>query len=153
MEIVRVLKSKYCWGVILISIFFGYYFVIRKLGSNSDLLTILLSVTFVELFALSNACMVRSIKQRIVTMQKIKGLTLINIFGSVLGIGAMQVCLTSGFCGVTATTTILYSILPTTFATFFAENSIWFLLISDLLLAFSFWKMKCFAKKSKPCTT
>jgi hypothetical protein len=146
MKFKSVLISKYCWFVILISSIFGYLLIIRKITSFTSFWSILLSVFYIILFSISNSCLVFEIKNRVESKVKTGTSTLLSILGSVLGLGAVQLCTVSGTCGMSLFASLILTIFPTSIGMLFIKNGIWILLISDLLLLFSIVKMGCFRK-------
>jgi hypothetical protein len=139
-----ILKSKYCWLVIFISIFLGYFLIIKKFTSFTNFWSILLSVFYIILFAISNSCLIREIKERSKDSVRSGKSIILSILGTIFGFGAIQLCSISGGCGINIFTSLLFSILPTSLSLLVVQNGIWILLVSDLLLVFAIYKMRCF---------
>lgn len=146
MKLNEIFKSKYCWLVIFISAILGYFLVIKKLTSFTSFWSILLSVFYIILFSISNSCLVRLIKERVKDSVKIGASGFFSILGSILGLGAVQLCTVSGTCGMTLFTSLLFTILPTSIGMLLMRNGVWILLFSNLLLLYSIFKMNCFKK-------
>jgi hypothetical protein len=72
----------------------------------------------------------------------------ISILGSILGFGAVQLCTVSGTCSINLVTTLLFAVLPTSIGMIFVKNGIWILVIANLLLLYSIYKLGCFRKES-----
>lgn len=147
MRLNQVFKSKYCWMVMFLSIFLGYFFVIRKLTSFSNFWSILLSVFYIILFAVSNSCLVHHLKDRVKDTVKIGASGVFSILGSILGLGAVQLCTVSGTCGMSIFTSLIFTVFPTSIGMLFIKNGIWILLLSNILLLYSIFKMRCFRKE------
>lgn len=146
MKITNVLKSKYCWIVIVISLFLSYFLIIRKFTSFTNFWSILLSIIYIISFAISNSCLIKDIKDKTVHNIQSGTKSIFSILGSILGFGAIQLCTVGGTCGINIVTSLLLSILPTSIGLLFIENGIWILLLADILLLISIYKMNCFKK-------
>ena len=146
MKIKEVFKSKYCWIVIFISIVLGYFLVIKKFTSFTSFWSIFFSVLYIILFAVSNSCLVKGLKERVKNQSKTNS-GILSIIGSVLGIGAIQLCTVSGTCSVNIVTSLLLTVFPTSIGFFFIKNGIWILIISDILLLVSILRLGCFKKE------
>jgi hypothetical protein len=149
MKIKSVLKSKYCWFVIVVSLVLSYFLIVKKFTAFSNLGSIFLSVVYIFSFAISNSCLIRDIKESVKSKIKSGTNSVVSIIGSILGFGAVQLCTVSGTCGVSIFTSLLLSIFPNSIAFFFIESGIWILLIADILLLFSIYRMRCFRKEGK----
>jgi hypothetical protein len=146
MRFIEVLKSKYCWFVIFISLVLSYFLIIKKLTSFTNFWSILLSLIYIFAFALSNSCLIKDIKERIQNKAKTNSKGILSIVGSILGFGAIHLCTVSGVCGVNIFISLLLSIFPASVSFFIIHNGIWLLLLADILLLFSIYNMKCFKK-------
>ena len=133
MKIYEVLKSKYCWIVIFISVILGYFLIIKKFTLFTSFWSIFFSILYIVLFAISNSCLIKELKERIKGNFK-TGNSILSILGSILGIGAIQLCTVSGTCSINIVTSLLLSIFPTSLGFFFIKNGIWILIISNILL-------------------
>jgi hypothetical protein len=147
-KIKEVLSSKYCWGVIFISIVLGYFLIIRKFTLFTSFWSIFFSIFYIILFAVSNSCLVKEMKERIKDSSQ-TGSSILSILGSVLGISAIQLCTVSGTCSVNIVTSLLLTVFPTSLGFFFIRHGIWILIISDILLSISILRLGCFKKDSK----
>jgi hypothetical protein len=143
MKLFAILKSKYCWMVLILSIWLGYVLVIKNISQSISVSATILSLLFLLLFAFSNACLIRSIKDRVRENIPYKRNIVINILGSIFGIGAIQSCMLGGMCGVNVGMTILSTILPAHLAQLFIANNILILALSDLLLFSSLFSLRC----------
>ena len=148
MKIYEVLKSKYCWIVIFISVILGYFLIIKKFTLFTSFWSIFFSILYIVLFAISNSCLIKELKERIKGNFK-TGNSILSILGSILGIGAIQLCTVSGTCSINIVTSLLLSIFPTSLGFFFIKNGIWILIISNILLLISIFKLGCFKKEAK----
>ena len=144
MKILNVLKSKYCWLVILISIGLSYFLVLKNINQFTNTYVIIFALIYATLFSISNACIIKDIVNRFTNKvkrnEKLTFKQILGISGSILGYGALQTCTVGYAC----TTPILLSILPTSFSTLFLHHGIWLLIASDILLLFSIYRMNCF---------
>ena len=147
MEILEVLKSKYCWIVIFISIFIGYYLIHPFLRLGISVVVTLLSITFLGMFSMSIACMVRTIKLSY-TQLKSHG-TMIGIIGYVFGFISLQTCFVSGMCVSNLIVPLLYTFLPVTFVNIFSKYSELILGFSVLLIVYSLFSMGCFKRTKR----
>jgi len=143
MKLFEILKSKYCWMVLILSIWLGYVLVIKNISQTISIPATILSLLFLLLFAFSNACLIRSIKDRVRENMPYKRNIVINILGSIFGIGAMQSCMLGGMCGVNIGITLFSMILPAPLAQLFMANNMFILLISNLLLLSSLFSLRC----------
>jgi hypothetical protein len=148
MKFKTVLKSKYCWFVILLSFLLGYFLIIRKITSFTSFWSILLSVFYIILFSISNSCLVYEIRNRVESKVKTGTSSILSILGSVLGLGAVQLCTVSGTCGMSLFASLILTLFPTSIGMIFIENGLLILFISNLLLLFSILKMGCFKKST-----
>lgn len=146
MKIKAVLKSKYCWLVMGTSLILSYFLIIRRFTSFTSFSSLFLSTIYIIAFGISNSCLVREIKENVKSKLKSGTNSILSIVGSILGFGAVQLCTVSGTCGMNIVTSLLFSILPTSLSMFFIENGIWILLIADILLLISIYRMSCFKK-------
>jgi hypothetical protein len=146
----EIFKSKYCWLVIFVSAILGYFLVIKKLTSFTSFWSIFLSVFYIILFSISNSCLIRLIKDRVKNNIKAGTNSLLSIIGSILGLGAIQLCTVSGTCSVTLFTSLIFTVFPTSIGMLFINNGIWILLFSNILLLYSLFKMNCFKKQRIP---
>jgi hypothetical protein len=146
MKIKAVLESKYCWIVMAVSLILSYFLIIRKFTSFTNFWSLFLSAVYIIAFAISNSCLVREIKENIKSKIRSGTNSILSILGSILGFGAVQLCTVSGTCGMNIFTSVIFSILPTSLGMFFMENGVWILLIADILLLISIYRMRCFKK-------
>jgi hypothetical protein len=144
----QVLKSKYCWFVMIGSLILSYFLIIKKFTSFTSFWSILLSVIYIILFSISNSCLIFEIKSRIKNKMDTGKSSFISILGSVLGFGAVQLCTVSGTCSINLITTLLFAVFPTSIGMIFVKNGIWILVIANLLLLYSIYKLECFRKGS-----
>lgn len=140
MRILEVLKSKYCWLVILISIFLSYFLILKDINPYTKLSVIVLGITYSIFFSISNACLVKDIVGKTKEKIKTEKESYISIIGSILGYGALQTCT----LGYTCTTPLIFALLPSSVISVLIGSSVWLLLLSDILLGYSIFKMKCF---------
>ena len=113
------------------------------LFSQDPVVTALL-LTFLGLFSISITCIVRNLKEQIVSLKNVEKGSLISAIGSILGFTAIQTCVVSGMCGVNMFLALLYTIFPAIFVDMFVEYGVIILLISNIILLFSLYYMKCF---------
>jgi hypothetical protein len=144
----QILKSKYCWFVMIGSLILSYFLIIKKFTSFTSFWSILLSVIYIILFSISNSCLIFEIKSRIKNKMDTGKSSFISILGSVLGFGAVQLCTVSGTCSINLITTLLFAVFPTSIGMIFVKNGIWILVIANLLLLYSIYKLECFRKGS-----
>lgn len=140
MKILEVLKSKYCWIVITLSLILSYFLVLKDINTYTKTSIIILGIVYSILFSISNACLTKDIVKRTKEKIETRKESYISIFASILGYGALQTCT----LGYTCTTPLIFALLPTSLIPVLVNNSIWLLLISDILLIYSVFKMKCF---------
>jgi hypothetical protein len=128
----------------LISLVLAYFLIIREFTSFTNFWSIFLSAIYIIAFAISNSCLIKDIKDRIRNKVNSGSSNILSILGSVLGFGAVQLCTVSGTCGINIVTSLLFTVLPASLSFFIMHNGIWILLIADLLLLLSIYKMRCF---------
>ncbi|KUK76200.1 MAG: hypothetical protein XD93_1054 [candidate division WS6 bacterium 34_10] len=147
MKFNEVLKSKYCWFVMMVSLILSYFLIVKRFTSFTSFWSILLSVFYIILFSISNSCLIFEIKSRVKNKLDTGKTSFISILGSVLGFSAVQLCTVSGTCSINLVTTLLFAVLPTSIGMIFIKNGIWVLAIANLLLFYSIYKLECFKKK------
>lgn len=147
--IVFIFKSHYCKIIFLIllplvyllvpeGVFFGWF---KFLG-----------IVFVLSFALILTCMIRDVKEKVVSHKKNKTGSLFGIIAAAIGLSALQVCTVGApVCGATIGLAFLSSILPAFAFKFLYNYAIWIILLSLGIQFISFYKMKCFVNVSKKC--
>ena len=143
MWIVEVFKSRYCWIVFAVALVIGYLLLPGSLFEQDILVTMLL-ILFLGVFSISITCIVRNLKEQIVSVRNVEKGSIISAIGSILGFTAIQTCVVSGVCGVNMFLAILYAVFPAVFVDMFVEYGAFILLISDVILLFSLYYMKCF---------
>lgn len=135
------LKSNYCKIVFLISLILGYFLVPKDLWESSY---IYLAIPFVFLFALTMACTVRNIKEKVRSKQ-LKGGSLISIVANILGISVLQICgIGVPMCGVSIGMSILTLFLPSTLLMSLAQYGVWMLSVIIFLQLVSLYFSGCF---------
>jgi hypothetical protein len=144
----QILKSKYCWFVMIGSLILSYFLIVREFTSFTSFWSILLSVFYIILFSISNSCLIFEIKSRVKNKMDTGKTSFISILGSILGFGAVQLCTVSGTCSINLITTLLFAVFPTSIGMIFVKNGIWILVIANLLLLYSIYKLECFRKGS-----
>ena len=144
MRFKQVLKSKYCWFVMTISLVLGYLLIVREFTSFTNIWSILLSIMYIILFSISNSCLIFEIKSRVKNRMSSGSAGISSILGSILGLGAVQLCTVSGTCSINLVTTILFAVLPTSIGMIFVKNGIWILVLANILLIYSVYKLGCF---------
>lgn len=141
----RVLESRFCKIVFVLSFVGSFFLIPAKVFSQ---FYIILAVAFMFSFSLVVACLVRSIKDRVVSLRNHKHSAL-GIIAAVLGLSAFQVCgVGVPVCTASIGMWLLYSIFPPFFVTFLTQYSILIIAISILLQLISLYFMKCFKKVS-----
>jgi len=134
------LKSNYCKLVFVIAWVTAFKIVPEGLLKTPHLgLTIFFSTTF----AFSIACMVRSIKEKAVTAQKVGG-SVVGIITSTLGISALQVCgLSNPMCGASVGLGFLSTLFPSVMFHYGMEISLFAIILGIFFQLFSLYKMHC----------
>jgi len=104
---------------------------------------ILLAILFNTFFAFSIACMVRSIKEKAVTAQKVGG-SVVGIITSTLGISALQICgLSNPVCGASVGFGFLSTLFPSVMFHYGMEISLFTIILGIFFQLFSLYKMHC----------
>lgn len=137
-----VLKSKYCQLVFLISFLASYFLIPKSVfhGWNQ-----LLAYAFMLIFALTVACIVRNIKEKILLARTYKS-SILGIIAVALGLAALQVCgANAPVCGAAVGIGILSSIFPAVFVNLMAKPSIHLgmILISIIFQLVALYFMNC----------
>jgi hypothetical protein len=127
-----------------ISLLLSYFLIVREFTSFTSFWSILLSVFYIILFSISNSCLIFEIKSRVKNKTDTGKTSITSIFGSILGFGAVQLCTVSGTCSINIFTTLLFAVLPTSIGMIFVKNGIWILVIANILLLYSIYKLGCF---------
>ena len=146
MEMLNVLKSKYCWLVIFLASTAGYYVVKPILDINKAIDTLFLASIFLITFSFSIACMVRKIKLNIQALKSHE--TWVNVIAYVIGFTSLQTCLVTGVCIQGIGLPLLLTILPASMVTIFEQYAKAILALSILAMVYSFHSMGCF--KTQP---
>ena len=151
MEITKTLKSKVCWIVMILSVFFLLLLMrdqIANIFHNKSpfisIVAILAVIAFFAMFALSLACTIRIIKDRFEERKKFAKESIWNLILYVVGFTTLQTCFLSGICGVNLVIPILSLFLPVTFIGFMEHYGLYILIAVDILLFISLYTMKCF---------
>lgn len=144
LRLVRVFKSHVCKLVFLGALAAGYFLVpiARYFGEYRLLVSL-----FLALFAVSITCLVRTIKDRVLTGVR-AGSSVIAILGGIVGLSALQFCSVNAvMCGSTAGFGILSLILPGFALHYLHHHAIAFLTASVVIQSAGLISMGCFQKK------
>ena len=146
MNFKKVFQSNYCKSVFLIT-FIGSYFLIPDTVFNG--VYYVLAITFMTTFALTLTCLVRSIKEKVVSARTYKG-SFLSFLATVLGFSALQVCgIGAPVCGASLRVGFLSVIFPKIVHDFFHEASVWIVGFSILFQLIGLYYMKCLTKNLK----
>jgi hypothetical protein len=146
MYLFKVMKSKYCKSIFLISLI-GSYFLIPDTVFNG--FYYIIAITFMVTFSLSIMCIVRSIKDRATLAKKSKA-SLLSIIATALGLSALQVCGVSiPVCGASIGIGLLSVVFPQFFVDFLANYSPFIIGFSIILQLVALYYMGCFIETQK----
>ncbi len=150
-EIEETLRSKICWIVMALAVFFLGLLMrdelkgaIKKESPAAVAANIMAIIVFFALFAVSLACMIKITKERIRQAKNIDKKSVWNIVLYLVGFTTLQTCFMSGVCGVNLALPILTMFLPITVVDFMSKYGLYILLSVDALLFLSLLQMKCF---------
>jgi len=141
--LLKILKSHYCKFVFLISLIGSYYLLPKKIFYK---LYTLIGILFIVTTSLTITCLVRNIKEKIVSA-KASGASLLGIISIIFGFGALQTC-TIGvpICGTTIGGGIIGLIFPGFVFNLMEKYSVLIAMISIFIQLLSLYLMKCFQK-------
>ena len=143
------LRSKYCLGVLLLALIFGYYLLPRSVFYS---FTALLAFLFLFLFSLSTMCLVRNIKERVILSRASRG-SFLGLVATAIGLGALQVCgLGAPVCGATVGVGIISFFFPTLLARLTTSYALALVLFSIVLEIVSLYFMNCFKEMGEKRT-
>ncbi len=140
------LKSKYCQLVFFGSLILGYVLTPKNvlIGANKYI-----AFFFITTFALTIACVVRSVKEKVKTAYTHKSST-IGLLASVIGISTLQVCgLGTPVCGASVGIGIVTTVFPGFLINQVRSYSEIILGISILAQLVSLYMMNCFSFTKK----
>lgn len=141
--LINVLKSKYCKITFLISLIISYFLIPNKIFYKGY---IILAIIFMFLFALTITCIIRTLKERIISAKK-SGATILSIIGTILGIGALQTCtIGAPICGASVGLGIVSIFFPHTAHSLMHKYSIYIIYISIVFQIIALYFMNCFKK-------
>jgi len=141
--LLEIFKSHYCQFVFLIALVVTYLLVPKKVFYSYY---ILIGIFFIAATSLTITCLVRSIKERILSA-KASGASLVGILSIIFGFGALQACtIGAPVCGATIGGGIMALIFPSFALNLMEEYGIPIVLISTLIQILSLYLMKCFQK-------
>lgn len=136
----QILKSRYCQAVFVV-FFIGSYFLVPRHVFYSQY--IILALTFMVVFSLSSACLVRNIKDKILTATHL-GRSAFHIIIAALGFSALQVCgLGATMCSATIGVSIASVLFPGIFFNYLTNYSIAIISASIILQIAGLYSMKC----------
>jgi len=141
--LINTLKSKYCKITFLISLIISYFLIPNKIFYKGY---IILAIVFMALFALTITCIIRTLKERIISAKR-SGATVLSIIGTILGIGALQTCtIGAPICGTSVGLGIVSIFFPHTAHSLMHEYSIYVLYVSIIFQIIALYFMNCFKK-------
>lgn len=140
----NIFKSKYCIVIFIMGILLGYFLTPKQIFNG---FYSVLGVLYITSFAIVLSCIVRIVKEKMVVLRKVGG-SASFIVGSILGIGAMQVCgVGAPICGATIGAGIFSIFFPQSSMMFLTEYAVSIIIASILLQISSLYFMGCFRKE------
>ncbi len=144
------LDSHYCKAIFVGSLVLGFFLVPKDVLEGPYKL---IAIVFVLIFSLTMACVVRSLKEKVIASQK-TGDSMMAVVASVVGISALQVCgLGVPACGASAGVGIVSLIFPGFVFAYLKEYSVFILVVSIFIQLYSLHRMKCFVITKKIINT
>ena len=142
-NLLKILESRYCILVFLISLIVSILVIPKKVFYKWYFV---LATTFILTFALTITCIVRNIKEKI-KVRKQTSKSIIALIFSIIGFSALQVCtIGAPVCGAAGLG--LFAIIIPKFAFhFFNEYSVWIIIITIVLEIISMNSMSCFKSR------
>jgi len=141
--LLEVFKSHYCQFVFAISLLVTYFLVPKRIFYSYYTW---IGVFFIITTSLTITCLVRSIKEKIISTKNSK-LSLLGILSIILGFGALETCtIGAPVCGAAIGGGIIALIFPGFTFNFIEKYSIQVVLISLLIQLVNLYLMKCFKK-------
>lgn len=135
----KIFQSNYCKLVFILFLILGTFITPTKVFYNWYWL---LAIIFILVFALTMTCLIRNIKDKIVSYKKTNS-SLLSLFSIILGVSALHMCtIGAPVCGA-AGVGLLALILPTIAHSFISDFSIFIVLLSILLQLFALYNMGC----------
>lgn len=141
--LLEIFKSHYCQLVFLISLIGTYFLVPQKVFYGHYTW---IGILFIITTALTITCLVRSIKERVLSA-KAGGASLLGILSIIFGFGALQACtIGAPVCGATIGGGIVALIFPGFAFGLVEKYSVPIVLVSIFIQLLSLYLMKCFQK-------
>lgn len=140
--LLHIFESNYCKIVFLISIVIVYFLTPQKIFYGFYYST--LGILFIIVTALTITCLVRSVKEKIISI-KSSGASIIGIISIIFGYGAIQACAVGApVCGTTIVGGILALIFPNVVFGLFEKYGLYVLISSIVIQVLALYSMSCF---------
>ena len=134
------LHSNYCKAIFGLAMIGGY---LLTPASALTGLYLFLSVPFIVLFALTIACSVRAVKEKVQVAQH-QHTSILGIIASIVGVSAIQACgIGTPLCGASLGMSILSTLFPSLFVQVLVKHSVVILSLSILIQIVTLYNMKC----------